>query len=221
MDSNPHDADSAASDPIEACRFRLPLVGPPDPDRSRCDLLRHLLPELADESWVVPRSVCAACCRTFPPSAAVWNPVMASLVLHHLTQSQARRPIADRAERVRRAERALDFDVPHTVRASDADPISRAQPIRLGLRDALALPRQRCGPPVESWAVGVTTAPRRRPTLERCLHSLSAAGWRAPHLFVDGSIRVPEPYRDLPATWRNPPVGAWPNFYLALAELLL
>lgn len=67
------------------------------------------------------------------------------------------------------------------------------------------------------WAVGITTAPREVPTLDRCLESLQRAGWQQPRLFVDG--RIDRPY-DLPVTLRDPAVGAWPNYYLALMELL-
>lgn len=71
------------------------------------------------------------------------------------------------------------------------------------------------------WAVGVTTAPRRQATLETCLDHLVRSGWEKVHLFVDGQIpALADRHRHLPVTLHQPSVGAWPNYYLALQELL-
>jgi hypothetical protein len=96
-------------------------------------------------------------------------------------------------------------------------PLSR----RLSLRELAPPPPRRCGPPVRSWAVGVTTAPRRRPTLEHCLDALVRSGWDQPRLFLDGLTPIPPRYGHLPVTWREDAIGAWPAWYLALAELVL
>ena len=85
----------------------------------------------------------------------------------------------------------------------------------------LPLPRLRHGRAVRLWSVGVTTAPRRRPTLEWTLDSLVRAGWTTARLFVDSSVTIPQRYASFPVTYREPKVGAWPNFYLGLAELLM
>jgi hypothetical protein len=74
---------------------------------------------------------------------------------------------------------------------------------------------------VRNWAVGVTTAPRGQDTLARTLESLSGAGWPEPALFIDTAVQVPEKFSDLPGTFRDARLGAWPNYYLAVAELLL
>ena len=71
------------------------------------------------------------------------------------------------------------------------------------------------------WAVGVTTARRRQQTIEACLESLRRAGWSAPRLFVDGLIVPSEGTNIVPLTLRSPAVGAWPNYYLSLMELLI
>jgi hypothetical protein len=73
---------------------------------------------------------------------------------------------------------------------------------------------------VHSWAVGVITSPRPVPTLTACLDSLIRAGWGRPRLFVDSSTTISSRHADLPLTLREPRVGAWPNYYLALAELV-
>jgi hypothetical protein len=91
----------------------------------------------------------------------------------------------------------------------------------LSLEELLPLPKRRSGPPVKRWAVGVTTSPRRRSTLELCLDSIVRAGWDTPLLFLDGTVRLPDRYCHLPVTWREASIGAWPSWYMALAELLL
>jgi hypothetical protein len=74
---------------------------------------------------------------------------------------------------------------------------------------------------VRKWAVGVTTAPRPQDTLARTLESLCAAGWPDPALFIDAAAKIPERFAHLPGTFRDARLGAWPNYYLAMAELLL
>ncbi len=105
--------------------------------------------------------------------------------------------------------------------------VSTPRPARKSLRP---MPRSRksshpprCGrgARVKRWAVGVTTAPRAQPTLGDCLTSLASAGWTDSRLFVDGPVDVPEPFLALPRTERTPRIGAWPSYYLALAELLM
>jgi hypothetical protein len=53
------------------------------------------------------------------------------------------------------------------------------------------------------------------------LESLAAAGWPRPHLFIDGAVTIPHEWSHLPMTSRDEQVGAWPNYYLALLELLM
>ena len=74
---------------------------------------------------------------------------------------------------------------------------------------------------VVSWAVGVATAPRAEPTLARTLDSLAAAGWEHPRLFVEPGSEIPPRFADLPRSDRDEPLGAFANWYLALAELVM
>lgn len=74
---------------------------------------------------------------------------------------------------------------------------------------------------IDSWAVGVTTAPRRLPTLERCVRSIAQAGWQSPRLFVDGDCDIPEAFGHLDVSHRASTLGAFPNWYLGLTELYL
>lgn len=96
-------------------------------------------------------------------------------------------------------------------------PVSRF----LTLDELVPPPAQRCAAPVKRWAVALTTAPRRSPTLEACLDTVIRAGWHEPRLFLDGTTSLPPRYAHLPITWREDSVGAWPTWYLALAELIL
>jgi hypothetical protein len=47
------------------------------------------------------------------------------------------------------------------------------------------------------------------------------AGWDRPRLFIDSGVTIPERFDHLPLTFRETKLGAWPNYYLALAELLM
>jgi hypothetical protein len=69
--------------------------------------------------------------------------------------------------------------------------------------------------------VGVTTANRRIPTLAQCVERVVHAGWLSPRLFVDGYTPIPEQCQHLPVTIRDAAVGAWPNYYLSLVELVM
>jgi hypothetical protein len=89
------------------------------------------------------------------------------------------------------------------------------------LAQLLPAPAGRHGPRIGKWAVGVTTAPRPQETLSLCLDSLARAGWSAPRLFIDSGADIAERFSHLPITLRAPRVGAWPNYYLGLAELLM
>ena len=89
------------------------------------------------------------------------------------------------------------------------------------LPEIISLPQKRCGSRITTWAVGVTTSPRKEPTVDICLDSLARAGWERPWLFVDEGTHLADHQLCLPVTYRQDKVGAWPNFYLALQELLM
>jgi hypothetical protein len=77
------------------------------------------------------------------------------------------------------------------------------------------------GSAIRSWAVGVLTAPRESPTLERTLASLGAAGWPDVRVFAEPGAAVPVTVPEPSITRRSEKVLAWPNFLLGLWELLL
>jgi hypothetical protein len=77
------------------------------------------------------------------------------------------------------------------------------------------------GLPAWHWAVGVTTAPRREPTLARTLESLESAGWRSIRLFAEPGLALTDEFGQLTVSARDQRLGAFANFYLGLAELVL
>ncbi len=73
---------------------------------------------------------------------------------------------------------------------------------------------------VKTWAVGMTTAPRKRSTVADSLKSLVRAGWSTPVVFAEpGSDR--EALRGQRVVERESVLGAWPNWFLGLHELVL
>lgn len=67
----------------------------------------------------------------------------------------------------------------------------------------------------------MTTAPRRTPTLETSLDYLRRAGWSNVRLAVDGMAGLPPTTSIEHVSLREPALGAWPNFYMTLLELVL
>lgn len=74
---------------------------------------------------------------------------------------------------------------------------------------------------VRKWMVGVTSAPREPSTLKACVESLGNAGWSEVRLFAEPGTILPGVAADMKVTWRESTVGAWPNWYLGLAELYM
>ena len=73
---------------------------------------------------------------------------------------------------------------------------------------------------IKTWAVGVTTAPRREPNLPEMLSSLKKAGWGQARVFAEPGSGVVEE-GGFTVTQRRDKMGAWPNFLLGLNELVL
>jgi hypothetical protein len=187
------------------CRHRLEADGA---ETATCSLLA-VLTGLEASACRVARDACYACCQTFPPTAEAINPIIASLLFERAALVEPARCEPLRA----RALAAL-------TQAATGTEQPEACP-SLWLRSAVPPPSQRASVQVKTWAVGVTTAPRRVATLDDCLDSLSRAGWENPHLFIDASVPLSDRATGLPRTIRDPRVGAWPNYVLALHELLM
>jgi len=65
--------------------------------------------------------------------------------------------------------------------------------------------------------VGITAGDRESPTLGQTIASLRDAGFESPRIFADGSFDIPS---NLEVSVRSPSVGGWPNFWLALTEMV-
>ena len=86
-------------------------------------------------------------------------------------------------------------------------------------RTGAAPPRR--GPAVRNWAVGVTTTLAIIPTLDWTLDSLVRAGWEPSRIFEDLATTIAPRHAKRPLSTREPGIGAWPNYYLGLSELVL
>lgn len=206
---------------IEDCRHRCVA----EPESSDGNALCNLLAQsgMPPDQCGVQRDVCSACLRQFPPAADCWNTVIASLIYARsmrALESPARAPdVRANLVQLRDESRGRLALVERAKLNVESEPSN--QPMADSLWDLLPPPTPRGRPRVKAWAVGVVTSPRRQATLDITLDSLMRAGWTAPYLFLDGTVRVQERFAQLPGVLREPRIGCWPNYYLALAELLM
>ena len=193
-----------------------------------CNLIRDLLTGLDTSAAEVHQETCEACCRSFQPTREDLNPVVASLLWSRSEEALADgRFAADSvtAKRLIKVRDLAEASLPLVFADEDDLPSNSSseevteQGTVEQLLQMLPMPEY-SGGTLTSWAVGITTAPRRQPTLERCLRSVQACGWDQLHLFVDGEVSVGEEFSAALTTVRNPAAGAWRNFYLSLSELL-
>ena len=78
----------------------------------------------------------------------------------------------------------------------------------------------RAGDPVSNWAIGMTVAPRVKPTHETTIDSFLEAGWDSLHIFAEPDVKIGKQHSNLPITQRKEKMGAWKNWYLALQNLV-
>lgn len=190
-----------------------------------CGLIEELTDVRGSRLSEVSHDACTACCDSFPPTHSDLNPVIASLLFHAAEQI-----LADGGtdgvtpERATELLQLADQNLPAMRDTEDefgeADDVVWLQP-DAAWDSVIPPPAQRCGNPVRTWSVGITTSRRRVPSLERTIESVVASGWERPRLFCDGSVSIPIHWSDLPVSSRNPRTGAWPAWYLALTEMLL
>lgn len=209
----------------ETCRHRE--TGP-EHTRSRCRLLSELFAGQSEEATLVSDEICQACCRCFEPTARDFNPVIASLVWNQVDQLLEQQ-CSTSDEETRRWQQLLmksQSSLPIVLPEEDdlpaaLIPVSKEDVLRTveDVMRVLPLPLERVGQ-VTQWAVGVTTSPRRAPTLAACLRSLIDAGWPQPQLFIDGDVEMPTEFAGLARTIRIPAAGARQSYYLAVQELL-
>jgi hypothetical protein len=279
----PHPPAKLVPPTVATCRWRHVRS---DGMSAECGLVSSLTGIRIGGFSSVPGEACAACCRSFPPSARRLNPTVASLLYSAASRildsgGMAGCDVEKAAQIQGLAERSLDLVHPRQFRVTPARAVRcccwlgnalpsgdsaadcgegrwmleqtgrDGEPVRacrhpahgqttpsgcrmcrdwathpqvsrfLSLEELIQPPDRRSGAPVRRWAFGVTTAPRRQSTLEPCLDGVVRAGWQEPRLFLDGSTPLPARYCRLPVTWREDCIGAWPAWYLALAELVL
>jgi hypothetical protein len=202
----------------EDCPYRSTPGAGHEAETAVCGLLARA--GLPTSACAVKLDACRACLREFPPGPDCWNTSLASMIFARSNQA-LRSPELDKEARERMLalkDRALLHLVSpqHNLSSGEGPPPATAA---RSLREILPPARYRRRGGVKRWAVGVLTSPRRRPTLEITMERLIRAGWERPYLFLDGTVRVPERYTHLPGALREPRIGNWPNYYLALSEL--
>lgn len=192
-----------------------------------CQLLADVS-GVADQSLLtVEPDACEACCDSFFPTPHDWNPVIASLL--HRVASEAKRLGGVHGCSQVNAERLAEAAIKNlpTVLPHEDDVVDDVQhfavPQQLTQQQLAELlpvpPTLTFGNSIE-WAIGITTAPRRQPTLTTCLETIIASGWETFHLFVDGDVEFDDKFSGMPQTRRPEPIGAWPAWCDALRILL-
>lgn len=191
-----------------------------------CRLLSRLSGVQNDDLVEINREICNACCESFFPTTQDWNPVIASL-MHALGQRVIESDgvtgcSVEQAESIcQSAINQLPIVLPNEDDCvDDAQIFQRPKELSLEeLVELIPLPHRQ-SPNTVRWAVGMTTSPRRQPTLAQSLESLLASGWQDPHLFIDGDVDVPREFDPIMRTIHPSPSGAWPAWRRAAEGLL-
>lgn len=110
------------------------------------------------------------------------------------------------------------LDQPQSAQASTDDP---STPVKASIATLGEAARTPIASSALSWSVGMTTAPRKEPTLATSLRSLIDAGWESPRLFAEPGTPLPMDGGQLPLSCRDVVLGAFSNWLLALTELYL
>ena len=201
---------------LQQCEYREPIHGK---NRNICRFLNDLAGCGSEDLFEVAPDACAACIKWHRPTGTVLNPVVASL-LYTFAESSVNRIGETSVEGLR--ELALEWIPNQEDYSTIHDDIQRQNNLTVSTpAELVPPPGKRHGQKVKDWAVGITTAPRDQETLTACLESVADAGWDHPRLFVDGQVSERSIPGDLPVTHRDPQIGAWPSWYLSLAELVM
>jgi hypothetical protein len=159
-----------------------------------------------------------------PDLQRVYQPPRATRDCHHLGERLGPGPAEDGAPSTEGAAWSCRHPSHETTTRDGCllcrDWADRPRPAPRPLAELLPPPPRR-GPAVRSWAVGVRSAPRNVPTLDWTLDSLARAGWESPRIFEDLPTPIAARHARCPVSRREPAVGAFLNFYLGLAELVL
>lgn len=189
-----------------------------------CGYLQEFV-EITDRDFFkVNPELCQACQQWHQPTGEILNPVVASL-LYQAAHDALESGVAEWGNSTPLALK----EIAETFIPDESDYVSIEQETERqsgleirNLVDLIPLPSEcRRGERVATWAVGVTTAPRKQSTLQSCVDCLIDAGWDTPRIFVDGEVDLGSLPSHLKVTRRDSQVGAWPSWYLGLTELLM
>ncbi len=195
-----------------------------DGTTARCRLLEKLTGLVESPLCAVRNDACSQCLKWYPPDEDYLNPVVASL-LYKLSSSvlESGGLPGCTVEKAAGFQQVAFAAIPHDY---DAVPVTNQVDCQENTNIAdigqlIPRPRHRFGDVVKEWAVAVTTAPRKQATLDRCMTSLTTAGWKTPRIVIDGDVTLSDAWSHLPTTRRIPQIGAWPSYYLTLVELMM
>ncbi len=214
---------------VENCRFRDDPFETDCGENATCRLLIEVSGIKDAAHAQVSRDACQACCESFDPTTVDLNPIVASC-LYSLCEKVADAGGVDgldehRAlELVQWAEKSLPAVAPDEDDGADIVRRTAIDVSHVNIDEIsrhLPTPARRGGNHVRDWAVGITTAPRRIPTLGSCAESILHAGWPEPKLFVDGKTEIPESIATLETSRRDSSIGAFPSYVVSLLELYM
>jgi glycosyltransferase involved in cell wall biosynthesis len=202
----------------ERCEFRHPSSGVGDRPEYACELVRRILGTPRQDAGRVSPEACRECCGFRLPSPSHLNPVIASLAYQgaKLIADDPCSTWRDREEAVR----STNYVIGHLelVRASGQAAGQQTDRPRANARSPQMAAQNR---PRFRWAIGLLTAPRPIPTIDRALLSLAAGGFSSVHIFAEPGSWIPDQFAHLPRTVHGRPLGNLGNFYTSLASLLM
>jgi glycosyltransferase involved in cell wall biosynthesis len=207
----------------ENCRYREASVSESGTDIFCCALARQIMGPHVDASCAVGDDICKVCCRWPHPSPGDVNPVVASLVYGVAAkilriEDASTRQIEEATRAQQHVLKSLQIEEEGSAGfAASAAPLagdvngdqrclhgpSRSRKVRL------------------TWAVGLLTAPRPKPTILPTLKSLQAGGFDFLHIFAEPGAWIPGEFQHLPITQHGQTLGNLGNFHSALIALYM
>ena len=206
---------------VENCPYRRVAAG-----RAHCGILESLSGLTSHDLTVVEHGACEACVETFPATETDPNLVVASLAVK-LAENVERMggvngcSVETAVELRRFAEDRIPVLNPDEVDLVADASVCDSELSLEALQRLVPVPTRVANPIVSEWAVAVTTSPRRQPTVDACLDRLLSTGWNELLLSIDGDVQIDDRFQHMASTRRSSPIGAWPNYFLTLGELVM
>lgn len=177
------------------------------------------------EKWrsEVRPDACEACCRFTLPSASQANPVVASLAYE--AASAVLEEGKASAGQMQEAAQTRQYAIGRLAVAAGRSPPTSATarpPTYPEKPHVVPVPDPPAGTSSGlTWAAGLLTAPRPKPTIRHTFQSLQDAGFKSVHVFAEPGSWIPEELRCLPITVHGRPLGNLGNFLTSLATLFV